>query len=394
MLAASSASPEGRGVTRLAWSDGDLRDRARLVSWAAAAGLAASCDAVGNLVAELPASEEGLDPLVTGSHLDTVIDGGPLDGAYGALAAFEVLTALASAGERLRHGLRAVAWVNEEGVVAPAFTGSRTAAGLPVALDAVGPDGMSLAERISASGGDPVTQPAASWGPVGAYLELHIEQGPLLERLEVPIGVVTGITGSLRGWITFHGQAGHAGTTPMDQRRDALVAAARAVLAIDALGRDGAVSVATAGALEVQPGNANVIAGRSSVSFDLRSMDDARTAAALDRLRVEVAGIAAATMTSVEVTLTSSSAAADTDSPLRQAVGEASAALGLSSVELPSGAGHDAQQLGALGPIGMIFVPSIGGLSHHPDESTAPEELVAGAEVLLATLRILDAGLD
>jgi N-carbamoyl-L-amino-acid hydrolase len=393
-LALDGAGPDGRGVTRLAWSPVYLRARQRLADWATESGLNPVVDAVGNLVVELPGGVPGLPPLSTGSHLDSVVDGGALDGAYGAVAAFEVAATLASAGERLRHPLRAVAWVNEEGVVAPAFTGSLAAAGGPIDLAARGPDDVPLADRIREAGGSPELIGGAAWGPLAGYLELHIEQGPVLDQADLPIGVVTGITGCRRGWITFEGRSGHAGTTPMGDRRDAALAAAHAVLAVDALARRGLLDVATAGAVTVLPGNANVIAGHAEVSFDLRCLEDERNDAALAALRTEVDAIAAATGTTADVRVTSDSRAVRTDPGLRATIAEAASALGLATAELASGAGHDAQHLTNLGPVGMLFVPSAGGVSHHPDERTEPEQLVAGASVLLEALRLADRRLD
>jgi hydantoinase/carbamoylase family amidase len=409
-LAATARRPGG-GVTRLAWSEEDRAARALVCQWAAGGGLRVRTDAVGNLIAELGGSVPGLAPLVTGSHLDTVVDAGPLDGAYGAVAAFTIVAALAAAGERLRHPVRAVAWANEEGVVAPPFTGSRAAAGAGIDLDALGPDGRRLAERLAGrlaeglaehvgqglaaeSGGAVPPLAGAAWGPVAGYLELHIEQGPVLEQAAVPIGVVTGITGAQRGWARFQGQANHAGTTPMHLRSDALVAAAHAVLAVQRLATDGPVTVATAGVIEAEPGNTNVVPGRAAVSVDLRSLDGAALSAAWARLGAEVDDIATRTATRATLVEGSRTEAVLTDARLRDAVAGAAHQLGLATMELASGAGHDAQSLALLGPVGMIFVPSIGGLSHHPDEATAPADLVAGAEVLLGALRRADQRLD
>jgi hydantoinase/carbamoylase family amidase len=392
-LSACGRTPGG-GVTRLAWSVEDVAARGMVTGWLGGTGVRARLDAAGNLIAELPGEQAGLAPLAIGSHLDTVVDGGRLDGAYGTVAAFEIIAALAACGERLRHPLRAVAWANEEGVTAPPFTGSRAAAGMPVDLEAVGPDGRRLRERIAQAGGDPACFAGAAWDSLAGYLELHIEQGPVLDQLAVPIGVVTGITGTRWGWVRFEGQANHAGTTPMHLRADALVAAAHAVLAVERLATDGPASVATSGVIQAHPGNANVIAGRSAVSFDVRSMDEAALDAALSRLCAEVEGIANLTGTTAVMSTDLSSCAVHVDPVLRSAVADAASQLGYPSTELASGAGHDAQHLARLGPIGMIFVPSVGGVSHHPAERTDPGHLVAGAEVLLSTLRLADEHLD
>ena len=392
-LAACGRTPHG-GVTRLAWSAEDVAARAMIADWLGASGISALVDAAGNLIAELPGKHAGLAPLAVGSHLDTVVDGGLLDGAYGTVAAFQIVAALAAGGQHLRHPLRAVAWANEEGVAAPPFTGSRTAAGLPVDLDAIGQDGRNLGQRLAGGGGDPGSLAAAAWGPLAGYLELHIEQGPVLDRLGIPIGVVTGITGMRRGWVRFEGQANHAGTTPMHLRADALVAAAHTVLAVERLATDGPATVATAGVIEAHPGNTNVIPGQSALSFDVRGMDDPALDAALSRLCSEIERIAHLTGTTAVTSTDFSSRAVPTDPVLRSAVADAATQLGYPSTALASGAGHDAQHLARLGPIGMIFVPSVGGVSHHPAERTDPGHLVAGAEVLLATIRLADERLD
>ena len=255
-------------------------------------------------------------------------------------------------------------------------------------------DGLSLADRIATSGGDPDALASTAWDRLAGYVELHIEQGPVLERQGAPIGIVSGISGCQRGWVSFDGEAGHAGTTPMDLRHDALLAAAQTVLLINAIAREGDIEVATAGALQVHPGNANVIARRASVSFDLRSMDDERASSAVERLRAGVVKIAASTSTSSAFSLTNSTSAMATDKVWHQAIAEVANGLNAETLEVASGAGHDAQQLARLAPIGMIFVPSAGGISHNAAETTGPDELVTGACALLGSLRVADACLD
>lgn len=324
------------------------------------------------------------------SHLDTVVDGGALDGAYGTVAAFQIIAALAAAGERLLHPVRAVAWANEEGVVAPPFTGSRAAVGLGVDLAVTGPDGRSLVEVLVAGGEDPSGLAATAWAPIAGYLELHIEQGSVLDDLEVPIGVVTAIAGSRRGRVVVTGRPDHAGTTPMHQRSDALAAAAPLVARIAELATDGPADVATVGSLVVEPGSANVIPGRVTLSYDIRGTKDAACAEALEMLRVAANAVAAETGTMVAIHLAATAAAVPTSLAMRALVADAARGLGLHSVELASGAGHDAQHLVALGPMGMIFVPSTRGVSHSPAEATPPEQLIGGARTLLAALRLAD----
>lgn len=391
-LAASARPPGRRGITRLAWSEADVAARSMLAGWTAAPGVSLRTDPVGNLIAQWPGLTETA-PLVMGSHLDTVVDGGHLDGAYGTVAAFNIVAALAASGERLRHPVRAVAWANEEGVVAPPFTGSRAVTGGTIDLAALGADGQTLADRLLRGGGDPERIGDAAWPSIAGYLELHIEQGPVLDSLGLPIGVVTAIAGIYRGRVVVTGRANHAGTTPMDQRRDALVAAAAMVERIAGLATQGPVDVATVGSLVVEPGNANVVPGLVSLTFDLRSVDDDCCREAIDLLRAAAARVAAETHTTITVGLPIVTQASHTHPTMRAAVTNAAASLGLASIQLASGAGHDAAHLATLGPMGMIFVPSEAGISHNETESTPPGRLVDGARTLLAALRLADEGL-
>jgi hydantoinase/carbamoylase family amidase len=393
-LADSAPSSNGSGVTRLAWSAADLRGRELLAEAVAGDGVTVSTDAVGNLMAEWPGTDPGLPAVVIGSHIDTVVEAGALDGAYGTVAAFEIVAALREAGEHLRHPVRAVAWANEEGVVAPPFTGSRAVTGDALDLEFTGPDDITLGERIRAAGGDPDRVAEAAWGPIAGYLELHIEQGPVLDNLGVAIGVVTGITGGRRGSVSVTGRANHAGTTPMHLRSDALLAALPIVKAVEELATDGPADVATVGSLVVHPGVGNVVPGRVVLSYDVRSIDDAACDAAIARLRRSVSRVAETTSTTVSLSRSSSSRAVHTDPMLRAIVAEAAAGLGLSTVELASGAGHDAQHLAPFAPTGMIFVPSSGGVSHQATETTPPRALTDGADTLLAALRLADARLN
>ncbi len=385
-LAEVGATPTG-GVTRVAFSPAAAAGRRLVAGWMAEAGLDVEVDGAGNLVGRSRGTgPTDLGALVTGSHLDTVLDAGPLDGAYGVVAAVEVATVLAEAGTRLRHPLWVVAFEGEEGVVGPPFWGSSAVAGrLPG--DETGPD-------AGATGPDPVGALGAAWPPgaMAACIELHIEQGPVLEAAGVAIGVVDGITARWNVDVVVGGQANHAGTTPMALRRDALRAAAEVVAAVAALAEgDGPVRVATVGALEIAPGVRNVVPGAAVVRAELRDLDPTRLAEAQATLERVCAGIAERTDCALEVRVGPRSAPVECDPGLRSLVRQAAATLGLTSIDLPSGAGHDAQQLAGLGPVGMIFVPSAGGVSHSPAERSDPAHLVAGADVLLGTILAADA---
>lgn len=383
----------GGGVTRLAYSPEDVRARELVAGWMAEAGLQPSVDPAGNLLGRRPGGgARGL--LAIGSHLDSVVEAGPLDGAYGVVAAVEVADALTRAGVRLRHDLVVVAFSNEEGARGtPGMVGSQAIAGLLTDADLAAPDaeGVPLGERIAASGGDPGRIAAAAWRePLAAFLELHIEQGPVLDAAPAVVGVVTGVTGRANVDVHVTGVANHAGTTPMRARRDALVAAAELVLAVQRLGRDGHVRVATAGQISAAPGVWNVVPGAATLTVDIRDADDARVDRAIELLREAAAGVAARTGTRIEVRRGPSVPAVPTDPRLAGAVAAAADALGLPRLNLPSGAGHDAQVMARLGPVGMAFVPSVAGVSHSPRERTRPEHLVAGANVLLNALLTAD----
>jgi hydantoinase/carbamoylase family amidase len=386
-----------RGITRLAWSPED-RGAVRLVAeWAGEAGATVWTDDVGNLIAERAGSFTGARPLVTGSHLDTVVRAGPLDGAYGVVAGVEILAALESASVALRHPLRVVAYANEEGVVAPPFTGSRAIVGevATTELASVGPDGLTLADRLRGAGCDPSGLAAAIWQtPVAATVELHIEQGPVLDLSGIGVGVVTAITAQRRGSITISGEANHAGTTPMEARRDALVAAADLVLAIERLGADGPANVATVGRLQAFPGVANVVPGRAEMSFDIRAIDDSRCAEAVARLRERATAIQTERGLSITIDELPPTPAVPTDEGLRGIIAAVAAASDLQTLEMASGAGHDCAHLARLGPVAMVFVPSVAGVSHNASETTPPDALLNGAAVLLGTLLRADEVLD
>jgi hydantoinase/carbamoylase family amidase len=390
------SSGAGSGVTRLGWSAEERQAVALVARWAEAAGARVWVDPAGSLIAELAGAHRDAEPLVTGSHLDTVVDAGHLDGAYGVVAGIEVLVALASAGVTLGRPLRVVAYVNEEGVVAPPYTGSRAIAGAfdSAELLALGPDGVTLAERLAGVGLDADAVEDAAWtSPVAAVFELHIEQGPILEQTGTAVGVVTAITGQQRGTIVVTGETNHAGTTPMAQRRDALAAAARVVLAVEAIARSGPADVATVGRLEVSPGVGNVIAGAVSLSYDLRSVDEERCQAAAATLRSRLEEIAAETGTLLSMHPGPPAPAVPTDPRLRALITEACHSRALSSREMGSGAGHDTAYMARLGPAAMIFVPSARGISHSPGEDTADKFLVMGAQVLCDVIVLADAAL-
>ncbi|MFC4121895.1 Zn-dependent hydrolase [Nonomuraea zeae] len=394
-LAAIGATPDG-GVTRLAFSPEDVEGRAYVARLMAEAGLAVRVDPAGNLIGTRPGIDPGAATLVLGSHIDTVVNGGAYDGAYGVLAAIEVARTLAERGVRLACGLAVVAFCDEEGghgtmgmLGAHGFAGALPP-GIAKVLDE---RGVPVGDLLAAVGGDAERLPEAAWAPgdIAAYLELHVEQGDVLERRGVPIGVVESIAGRVNVSVTVEGVAGHAGTTSMDHRSDALVAAARVVLAVRAIAaEEGVVLRATTGTCSVGPGMWNVIPGRVRLGVEFRDVSADRLDAALARLAGAAGEIAAADGVTVTVEPGARTTPVACDPRLRDLVAGAARERGLDCHHLPSGAGHDAQIVARVAPIGMIFVPSEGGISHAPGEHTAPHHLVWGADVLLSAVLRFD----
>jgi beta-ureidopropionase / N-carbamoyl-L-amino-acid hydrolase len=387
-LAAIGGLPGG-GVHRLAFSPEEDRARAYLRRRAAGAGLAARIDQAGNVIISRSGRRPGTPVLMMGSHMDTVANGGRLDGAYGVLAALEVMTVFADLDVPPALEPVAVAFTNEEGGLFPyPFFGSQAIAGTldPYATYTTR-TGVDLRGPLRRAGGDPDRLASAAWpaGSIGAYLELHIEQGPILEARGLPIGVVEGITGRTIFEISLVGRSNHAGTTPMDRRADALVAASRVVLAVQRLATRGLCSVATVGQVESWPDQVNVIPGRVNLVGELRDLSSARIGAAENTLSDDAAAIAEECMVDIGIEFTGRIAPVATAPALSDTIREEAERLGLASMPIGSGAGHDAQIIARIAPVGMLFVPSRGGVSHDPAEDTDDAQLTTGAEVLLRT---------
>lgn len=392
-LSGYGRTPAG-GVSRLAYSDADREARARVMTWMREAGLAPHVDVAGNVVGRRDGTDPRGKPLLFGSHVDSVPEGGDYDGPLGTLAAIEAAQVIVEQGLALRHPIEVVVWANEEG----GLYGSRAVSGqLPaVELRNASRSGKTVAEGIAFIGGDParVHEARRAAGDIAGYLELHIEQGAVLERDGVDIGVVEGIVG-LREWtVTITGVANHGGTTPMDQRHDALLAAARFIDMVNRVvrGMPGR-QVGTVGRLEASPGAVNAIAGLVACSLELRDLHDATIDTLYTRITDEARRIAGETGTTFAFADLMAAAPAPSDPRLRDAIGRAATALGLTSCVMPSGAGHDAQAMAALGPMGMIFIPSVGGISHSPEEYSTPEAVENGANVLLGAVLAADEAL-
>jgi beta-ureidopropionase / N-carbamoyl-L-amino-acid hydrolase len=377
------------GNCRLALTDEDAGGRELVVGWMRALGLDVTVDRIGNVVAVRAGSDPTAAPVMTGSHVDTVRTGGRYDGTLGVLAGLEACRALDDAGATTRRPLAVAFFTDEEGSrFAPDMLGSLVyvgGLGLEDALDAVGIDGLRLGdelERIGWAGDAPVPGPAPY-----AFVELHVEQGPVLEEAGVTIGAVTGVQGISWREFVVAGQSNHAGTTPMRLRRDPAYVAAQVVTYVRRLAREYDGLRGTVGRLRLHPDLVNVVPATATFTVDLRHTDEAGLVTAEEQLAQFVADTAVREATTVESSRSLARfAPVRFDETVIALVERSAEARGLSSMRLPSGAGHDAQMLARVCPTGMIFVPSRDGISHNPAEHTDPEHLAAGASVLLDTL--------
>jgi N-carbamoyl-L-amino-acid hydrolase len=383
-------NPQG-GVSRVAYSDADLKGREYAMKLMREAKLDVGIDAAGNIVGRRRGSGQGAQPLVIGSHIDSVPEGGNYDGDVGSLGAIEVAQTLAENNVALLHPLEVIIFQNEEG----GTIGSHAiAAGLTEKeLNLVTNSRKTIREGIKFIGGDTdkLSSVVRKPGDIAAYVELHIEQGGFLHSEKIDIGVVEGIVG-INWWdVTIEGFANHAGTTPMKGRRDALLAAAKYIEAVNrAVTSVPGRQVGTVGKIQAFPGAYNVIPGKVTTSLGLRDLDAAKTEMIFQKIQEEVRQIEKTTGTKFEFKQTNATPPAPTDLRVRRVIDEAAKQLGFTTKFMPSGAGHDAQEMAHLGPVGMIFIPSIEGISHSPREFSRPEDVTNGSNVLLHTLLRLD----
>ena len=383
------------GVSRVGYSDADVEGRRLVSGWMREAGLAVRTDAAGNLIGRRAGSDPAARPILFGSHIDSVPNGGNFDGDLGSLAAIEAVRTMSRHGVTTSHPLEVVVWANEEGVAfGNGLCGSRAAAGELAAgeMDQVW-NGMRKADAMRRIGGDPdrIEEARRAPGSIHAYLELHIEQGGTLDRAGIPIGVVEGIVAIDRYEAVIRGVPNHAGTTPMPDRHDALVAAAQLVLAVrEIVTAEPGRQVGTVGQLGVTPNAPNVVPGLVRHTIELRDLSADRIVEMAERIKSRAAEIASRTGTAIDITKTSHHAAALAHAGVQALIERCAADLGLRSMRLPSGAGHDAQMAARFGPMGMIFVPSVGGVSHSPKELTSWEDCARGASVLLNAVVALD----
>jgi N-carbamoyl-L-amino-acid hydrolase len=381
------------GINRVAYSDADLAGRAFTLDLFREAGLNPRIDTAGNIVGRLEGTDRSLKPILIGSHVDSVTDGGNFDGPVGSFGAIEVARSLREQNVRLRHPLDVVVWTNEEG----GTVGSRSAIGhiTPADLDKVARSGKTIREGIGIVGGNvaKLSEAVRQKGDLACYMELHIEQGGLLEKAGLQIGVVEGIVGLRWFEITVTGFANHAGTTPMDQRQDAMLATAKFAVAVNEAVRGvPGRTVATIGRMVVSPNTTNVIPGQVVFTVDLRDLDAAKIAHFTERFEQLGREIGAATKTTFDIKQSVDTAPAISDPQVMSWIDGAAAALGFSRQRMPSGAGHDAQEMSRIAPMAMIFVPSVGGISHSPKEFTKPDDVVNGADVLINAVIAADRG--
>lgn len=389
-LAQFGKTVEG-GTNRVAYSEEDLKAREYVIGLMRQAQLNVSIDVAGNIIGRRAGSDSTLKPLMIGSHIDSVPQGGSYDGQVGSIGAIEVAQTIADRNVTLKRPLEVVIFQNEEGGTIGSLAISRGLTEKDLAI--VTNSKKTIREGIKFIGGDPdkLASVVRKKGDIHTYLELHIEQGGTLFAEKIDIGVVEGIVGVFWWEVTIEGFANHAGTTPMNQRRDALLAAAKYIEAVNRIvtsvpGRQ----VGTVGKIQAFPNAFNVVPGKVLTSLGLRDLDAAKVQVLFGRIQDEVKKIEATTGTKFEFKQVNSSKPALTDPTVQKLIDTAAKELGLKTKPLPSGAGHDAQEIAEICPVGMIFVPSRDGISHSPREFSTSDDITNGANVLLHTLLRLD----
>lgn len=388
-LAQIGRLPDG-GVRRIAYSPEDIEARHLVQQWMKAAGMTIRIDAAGNIIGRYPGKDSDAPALATGSHIDTVPCGGHYDGSYGVLAGIEVVRTLQENQILLAHPLEVIVFTDEEG----SMIGSKAISGKIVNDPNYyrRPNGTDIETCLRRIGGNwsNITQARRYPQELAAFVELHVEQGPILESMGKQIGVVEGVVGQRRFNITVKGSANHAGTTPMHLRQDALVAAAKVVLAVNQIAHTPGQQVATVGKMDVFPNAANVVPGWIEMSLDIRDLSNLHIDSLLNQLRLHLEEIAVETNTQIRLNPCLYNEPALAEAHIQNAITKVCEDLKLSYTHLPSRASHDAQELAQITDMGMIFVPSESGVSHDATEYTSPEQCIQGAIVLLGTLLELD----
>lgn len=401
LMALAAITEPDRPWTRRSFTPRLLEGRAWLADRFREAGLSVRLDAAGNLIGRREGRIAGAPVIMVGSHSDTVPSGGRFDGVAGVVVALEIARSLTDAGIELDHPLEVVDFLAEEpSEYGLSCVGSRGMAGSlgDKQLELLGPDNEKLSAAIDRIGGNVAELSSAQRDDIAAFLELHIEQGPVLEATGTDVGIVSAIVGITRLEIVLSGQAGHSGTTPMDRRRDAGVAGARAMIWLRDEARAVAASgagyfVATVGVVELKPGGANVVPGEMRLIVDLRSERREAMTEFLGRLDRQLKRIAAEEQVSVSVLTLSDSLPAHCDSTLRSTLSASAESLDVSWLDMASGAGHDAAFISRIAPAAMVFVPCREGMSHCPEEWSEQSELALGASVLFEAIRRLDTSL-
>ncbi len=386
---------QGRGY-RVAYTKGDTEGRAWFLDLMKKAGLEPAVDAAGNLVGKRKGKNPALKPIAFGSHIDMVPDGGNYDGTVGSISGLEIIETLNEQNITTNHPLELIIFANEEGgtIGSMAMAGHLTAEGLLQKSQI----GLTMAEGTKAIGGDPdnIKSCGRNKGDLHAFIELHIEQGGILEKEKIKIGVVEGIVGIVHWEVTIVGFSNHAGTTPMAMRQDALLAASKFVVAVNEVANSvKGNQVATVGKIGIQPGAYNVVPGKSVLGLEIRDLSSEKIEMLLSEMEKRAALISKETNTKISFERqANASVPAMTNKALQQTIKTVATELGLSTKFMQSGAGHDSQEISAIAPVAMIFIPSIGGISHSPKEFSTTADIANGANVLLQTILAVDTNQD
>lgn len=390
-LAKFGKDSTGRGY-RVAFTKGDQEARSWFITLMKKAGLEVTIDYAGNIIGKSKGKKPALKPIAFGSHIDMVPDGGNYDGCVGSIGALEVIEVLNENKIVTKHPLEVIIFSNEEGgtIGSMAMAGHLTTEG----LKQVSQSGVIMADGIKAIGGNPdsVQYSVRKKGDIKAFLELHIEQGGILEKENIQIGVVEGIVGIIHWEVTVDGFANHAGTTPMNMRHDALLASAKLIVAVnEVINSYEGKQVGTIGKISAQPGAYNVIPGKVIMGLEIRDLSYDKIWTLFRDIEKKVAAIAVSSGTTITfVHQANESRPALTEKAIQETIAASAKALGLTTKPIQSGAGHDSQEIALVAPVGMIFIPSIGGISHSPKEFSKAGDIANGANVLLQTILKLD----
>ncbi len=389
-LAKFGKDANGKGY-RIAYTQGDIEGRTWFIDLMNKAGLEVTIDNAGNIIGKRKGKNSSLKSIAFGSHIDMVPDGGNYDGSVGSIAALEIIEVLKEHKVTTNHPLEVIIFSNEEGGTygSLAMAGHLDAEGLKV----VSQSGLTIAEGTKAIGGNPndLNSVIRKTGDLTAFLELHIEQGGILEMENIQIGVVEGIVGIIDWEVTIEGFANHAGTTPMDMRQDAMLSAAKLIVAVNEIitGEKGK-QVGTIGKIKAYPGAYNVVPGKVVLGLEIRDLSYEKILRLFKEIENKAASIATATSTKISFQQQSTIKPAITERSVQDKIAQSAKSLGFSYKYMPSGAGHDSQEMALIGPIGMIFVPSAKGISHSPKEFTKASDMANGANVLLQTILAID----